>query len=701
MSGLSHRVTQAMGTFLSRRHARAVLTYASCFIACALVAGAVGPARAQDMAYPDSYGGGYEAGPPQYASGGGSFFNQQLNTHLRVRYNSQSYGQGEGNFDIGTMKIFDLGDASMFVDGQVTMNDVDGVGYNVGVGYRWLEDQTFAWDPDPQRVMGLSIWSDGSPTMNDHFFTQLGLSFEALGEAYDFRSNLYIPLGNTVRDGDYSTTGTNLFQGNGLAQQTAAVRDTALNVGEFEVAKRWDNRDAWGFAGAYFLAGDGFDTAGGRIGARGYIFPDLLLQVAINHDDLFDTNAVFSAVWFIGRTRNDYCATCSVADRLREPVYRNDYVAVNQSTAFSSTPLTVTDGAATPNNINIVHVDSTAAAGGDGTFEAPLNSVADINANSAAGDVVLLHSGSVFTDQSVALQDDQRLLGEGLDAVHTIATTELGVTTLPATARNALSGDAPTIRQTGGGTSVTLATGNTVDNVEFDGGTGIASTATIGTANLQNLQFSGSTAGISLTDTIAGDRVNVSDSTFDSFQDGIVLANAAGSADIDNVTMTNGTGEGITFDLATTATTPNVRVTNSEITTADASALVFASNNTDSFDVLFELDQNTFTNNSAGSATVDIDANGTEVLMATVTNNTMSNTGGGLEYMTDTNNAGGGIELLLQGNAVVGAGEFELNSNAGQFIITDQADLNTDNPGVTITPAGPIANQGTAPTRPF
>lgn len=694
MSGLSHRKAWA------KQYVQLLRVYALCATACTIAVGVSNTASAQDIAFPDPHG-GFDAGPPQSYASGGSFFNQQLNTHLRVRYNSQSYGQGEGNFDIGTMKLFDLGDASMFVDGQVTMNDVDGVGYNVGVGYRWFEDQTPIWDPDPQRVLGLSIWSDGSPTQNDHFFTQIGVSFEALGEAYDFRSNLYVPVGNTVRDGDFSITGTNIFEGNGLAQQISAVRDTALTVGEFEVAKRWDNRDAWGFAGAYFLAGDGVDTAGGRIGARGYMFPDLLLQVAVNHDDLFDTNAVFSAIWFIGRTRNDYCATCSVADRLREPVYRNDYVAVHQSTAFDSTPLTVTDGAATPANINIVHVDSTAAAGGDGTFENPLNNLANVNASSADNDVILLHGGSQFTDETLALRDNQRLLGEGRDMTSQIATTELGSIALPETASGALSGAAPILAQTGGGTSVTLATGNTVDNVEFNGGVGVGSAATIGTANLQNLQFDGNANGVLLTGTVDDDRVNVTNSTFDNFQNGVVLTNAEGSIDVNNVTMTNGTGDGISLALAGTATDPNIRVTNSNITTADASAFVLSGNNAVSDNVLFELDGNTFTNNSAASVTVDVDANGQEVIMSTVTSNTFVNSGGGVEFMMDTNNAGGGIELLLNQNiADAGAGEFELNSNAGGFALDNQATISADNTG-TVTTNGAFGAAGSSPDRPF
>ena len=57
-------------------------------------------------------------------SGNVSFFSQDLGTILRLRYNTESYGQdGQGNFDIGTMQVVTMDDSAAFFDGQVTMND--------------------------------------------------------------------------------------------------------------------------------------------------------------------------------------------------------------------------------------------------------------------------------------------------------------------------------------------------------------------------------------------------------------------------------------------------------------------------------------------------------------------------------------------------------------------------------------------------
>ncbi len=431
------------------------------------------------------------SGAPQSYQGGGSFFSQSLNAHLRARYSTQSYGQGEGNFDLGMMRMFDLGDASAFLDGQVTMNDVDGVGYNVGAGYRWLWDDTLAFDPDPMRVVGVSLWSDGSSTINDHFFSQLGISFEALGDLWDFRMNGYLPLGDRQKASNFTPTGDLIFVGSDLAQETSSPRDTALTVGEFELARRIANRDAWAFGGAYGMAGGEFDyTTGVKAGVRGYVFPDLLLQIAVTDDDLFDTNAVFSVIWFIGRTRSDHCATCTVADRLREPVLRNDYVAIAQSSTLGGRALT--DGQGNP--FSIVHVDSSASAGGDGSFERPFNDISPVFLASAEGDTILLHGGSRFDDTTITLRNNQQLLGEGDGVTHQVTTTELGMVDLPETALGAGALARPRIEQTGAGTSVTLAGINTVNNLNLVGGTvGIDGTTATADPTLRNLQISNTT----------------------------------------------------------------------------------------------------------------------------------------------------------------------------------------------------------------
>ena len=90
----------------------------------------------------------------------------------------------------------------------------------------------------------------------------------------------------------------------------------------------------------------------------------------------------------------------------------------------------------TATDLRIVHVDSSAGPGGDGTFENPFDNLTDVNgAGSLEGDIILAHAGSVFTGEaSTMLKDNQRLLGEGNGLEFTVATAEEGTITIPETA---------------------------------------------------------------------------------------------------------------------------------------------------------------------------------------------------------------------------------------------------------------------------
>ena len=94
-------------------------------------------------------------------SGDVSFFSQDLGTILRLAFRTESYGQdGTGNFDIGTFQVVTMDDTSAFFDGQVTMNEADGVGFNVGLGYRWMNYPGYSGDLG--RMDGISVWARSS-----------------------------------------------------------------------------------------------------------------------------------------------------------------------------------------------------------------------------------------------------------------------------------------------------------------------------------------------------------------------------------------------------------------------------------------------------------------------------------------------------------------------------------------------------------
>ncbi len=144
--------TRRVRPALVRAPALALVAALTLFIGRAPAQTALPPAM--ESAAPDA------SAPPISQSGGGNidFFSQDLGTILRLGYRTESYGQdGSGNFDIGTMKIVTMGDTAAFFDGQVTMNESDGVGFNLGLGYRWMNFPPYArelWTNGRRQLVG-------------------------------------------------------------------------------------------------------------------------------------------------------------------------------------------------------------------------------------------------------------------------------------------------------------------------------------------------------------------------------------------------------------------------------------------------------------------------------------------------------------------------------------------------------------------
>lgn len=411
----------------------------------------------------------------------GSFFSRDLGTALRFNYHTRGYGTQDDVFSLGGMKVFNMEGATAFLDGQGTLSDDFGGGFNLGVGYRQLASLGTSFDPE--RIMGVGFWTDGQSSANDNFFTQLGFSLESLGEIYDLRLNGHFPL-EREKSGDATLvdSGSQFYVGNNLfgASETFGV-DTAFDVLDGELAVRVADLEAWAFAGAYYL-GRGQDDAGGyRVGVRGYAVPDLALSFSVSDDEIFKENFMFGITWFIGRTHKGNAPCGTLLDRFREPVIRNDFIAMvnRQETRASGNALTI---AGTTDPIRIVHVDSGAAAGGDGTFENPFDQISDADVNlagnednSLVGDIILVHGGSTFmgAEGQIALQENQRLLGEGRDQDMNLVThfvqTNIGDVALPETAMDAQMMDRPSIDGMGTvGSIITLADGSAVDNFTIE-----------------------------------------------------------------------------------------------------------------------------------------------------------------------------------------------------------------------------------------
>lgn len=609
---------------------------------------------------------------PMTNYGGGSFFSQDLGTVLRLQYRTESYGQYDrGNFDIGSMKVFSFDGSTIFIDGQVTLNEEQGVGYNIGTGYRWL---TNGYASDAGRMQGVSLWTDGTSTDEGNFFPQIGLSLESLGDMWDFRANGYLPLGPETQQGNFEGTGLLGFQGNSISELTQAVVNTSYAVADLEAARRLGSeRDAWAFAGPYFVGNDDDDAVGYRLGVRGYAYPDLLLQVAVTDDEIFKTNATFSVTWFVGRTRTDFQPTCGVPDRFREPVMRNDYVALSRSVVTGGEALTNPDGTA----LRFVHVDSNAADGGDGTFENPFNLLTDVNGGgSLAGDIILAHAQSVFTGEAtVVLKDDQRLLGEGNNEVFTVATEQRGIIDIPETAPGARALARPMILNALGDV-VQMANDTEFANFDIEdaGGSAAIGTGLTGNANIHDLAVTGGgDFAVSMTGNATTSTVTLDDFTYDGEAGpagGVLLDDFDGTFNATDSTFTNGTlaglavrGDtdgGITF--ADTTTFTSIDGTTIDINGDVAGVDQLGGRVTINSDITNDTERSVSVQNVATNANIDFTGDITDTGRGILVN---SNSGGTVTFMTGT------VDLEID--------------TAGETAV-----LVTDNTGATVEFIGPV-----------
>ena len=271
----------------------------------------------------------------------------------------------------------------------------------------------------------------------------------------------------------------------------------------------------------------------------------------------------------------------------------------------------------------IWYVDDDAAAGGDGTSATPFNSLAPLDTGGSSdgldgtGDTIYVLGGTY--SGGITLEDNQSLLGQAVDLV-------VGTTTL-------ISGSAatrPTLANVGGST-VTLAAGNTVQGLAVGGGTGggiIGSN--VGTLLIDDVIFNPTGSGnigdaIDVTNTTAGASLMIQNNIFNA-------ANA--NAVIEVFNQATGATINITGNDINDSQFNSIMVENSVAGTA---AVTISGNDIDAdavnnngFGIQVEqfgsgsqtvLVDNNFIDGHSSSA-VFLNSQGSGLLNATVTNNT-------------------------------------------------------------------------------
>lgn len=459
-----------------------------------------------------------------------------LQWRLRHR-GAHQVGQPVSYTTLGAFAPLLTDDGLWFVDGQFLLDNNGDVGGNLGAGRRW-------YDSESDRLFGASLWYDVRGTQFSQTFHQLGLSLESLGDRWDVRGNFYAPVSDPVRTGP-SQFGPLFFQDSSLARTVTGLNQAALKGADVELATRIGDFDAWIFGGAYHYQRAGQQIYGATGGARGFLTPNVATEVGVTNDAVFNTNVVFAVTLFLpGGTRSPDVSR-RVYNRIGQPVQRNYAVAVSDMRTPTSVQV-LNDPGGTP--LHFVHVNSAAAPGGTGTLTAPFQTLAAVQAASNPNDILLAHSGSNFSGESITLQSGQQFLGEGID--HFVMTQQAGLVQLP----SATGGNTLPIIAGAPGDAITMASDSAVSGfvINIPGGRGVSATNLTGNVIVSHVQVNNATTQGIFLENIHG-RVSVDQSTVNvSGNQGLLLS-------VTNLLSTDAT---ITNNLFTNNAAPGFLATN-------------------------------------------------------------------------------------------------------------------------------------------
>jgi len=278
------------------------------------------------------------------------------------------------------------------------------------------------------------------------------------------------------------------------------------------------------------------------------------INLQYNNDPFFDSTGFARLTYRMGGSRRR-----NVPDQLEQPLMRNEHIVRGHQT-----PL-VCGNRATGQAWNVIHVDNTAAAGGNGTAEAPFTNLADAQtAANQAWDIVYVHEGNSRTapnfygDPFAFQADNQFLVGSG-----GALTIEVGpdcgtfnpasnayLYTVPAQSTNnpLLSSPGATSIDTNGQGGLTIANLDIV-------GSGAAMLVQGGDLNGTAQPF-GTTANpynsaISLAGGTSVRNVNIAGDGTAAVQRGVRVTNSSGGIEFTDTTIANMTRSGLLIDQNT------------------------------------------------------------------------------------------------------------------------------------------------------
>lgn len=331
---------------------------------------------------------------------------------LRYRSDVGSGLYDDGFHTLGVMVPFHIDplETLWFVEARGYITNHNQYGGNVGVGYRW-------YDAENDQVNGASVWYDDDNT-NVHQYQQLGVSLESLSYDRDLRFNLYYPT-NSDANMLWQTPAMDPFYKNAnIFFQQNTRWEAPFKGGDFEVGVPVpfldEDMNTKIFAGGYYLDGDQEGVAiGPRLRLQAELTPEAWTYVQYTHDRVWGSRVTFAiALDLPGGPSDEFRYQQPMQHKLAAQVQRDYRVHAHRHTDRAGLI------AINPDDLEpfeVAHVDNTAGAGGDGTYESPF-SVLPATVDPGTDIIFVRRGDETYTglDGGITLSANQRLLGESV-----------------------------------------------------------------------------------------------------------------------------------------------------------------------------------------------------------------------------------------------------------------------------------------------
>jgi hypothetical protein len=297
--------------------------------------------------------------------------------------------------------------------------------FNLGLGYRRMVG-------DRHWILGVYASMDTRNSITDHRHNQVSFGLEALSRQWDLRANYYQPISDEkllfsspgVPNGVPSFSGFDLIQPITHGTNTYEEALHGFDVEGGSLLPFIPFGETRIFIGAYHFDGETVKSTGAGVRARLEFRPrkDIILGIVSKHDRLFGTETTVQIKYSFGYKPET--GVRSVDERMIEFVHRDIDIRETSDLPFRKRSLV---DPATPTtetvSTHVVHINNTAAAGGDGSVEQPFNSLAACEAQFAGlcgtddpDAVIYVWAGdgsSTGLDQTLPLQNNQKLIGQG------------------------------------------------------------------------------------------------------------------------------------------------------------------------------------------------------------------------------------------------------------------------------------------------